>query len=128
MKRKFVLAALFAATLMMGFVSCKDDDEDPKPEPEPAPVVEKQFTVKFDANGGTGSVADATVNVGQEATLPATGITREGYTFKGWSESKDGAVVTSFKPTADATLYAVWEKNETTPEEKPNDNPATDLA
>lgn len=109
MKRKFVYAAVFAATLMMGFVSCKDDDEDP--EPEPTPVVEKQFTVKFDANGGTGSAADATVKEGQEATLPATGITREGYTFKGWSESKDGAVVTSFKPTADATLYAVWEKN-----------------
>lgn len=115
MKRKFVLAALFAATLMMGFVSCKDDEEDPKPEPEPTPVVEKEFTVKFDANGGTGSAADAKVKEGQEATLPATGITREGYTFKGWSESKDGAVVTSFKPTADATLYAVWEKNEEQP-------------
>ena len=51
-------------------------------------------------------------------TLNLRGVsapTRTGYSFKGWSTTADGAnVVTSIAPTADTTLYAVWEGDNVT--------------
>ena len=45
------------------------------------------YTVSFDANGGTGSMADVT-DVSGEYTLPACGFTApEGQRFKGWATS-----------------------------------------
>lgn len=39
-------------------------------------------------------------------------ITRDGYTFKGWSTSLNGDIITEeYKPTSDNTLYAIWEAN-----------------
>ena len=38
-------------------------------------------------------------------------LVRTGYTFKGWSTSANGALVTSFTISSNAVLYAVWELN-----------------
>jgi len=45
---------------------------------------DKHFTVKYDANGGTGTMADSTFTYGETAQLSPCTFTREGYQFKGW--------------------------------------------
>ena len=72
------------------------------------PVV--TYTVSFGANGGTGSMADAT-GISGEYTLPANGFTApDGKQFKGWATSASGTVITgtSITVSADTTLYAIW--------------------
>ena len=72
------------------------------------------YTVTYDVNGGTGTVAPATVDVGDSVNLDdGTGITPpSGKQFAGWATTDDATVadVTSpYTPTADITIYAVWE-------------------
>ena len=73
-----------------------------------------QYTVTYDVNGGTGTVAPVTVDAGQSVTLDdGTGLTApSGKQFAGWATADDATVadVTSpYTPTADITIYAVWE-------------------
>ena len=74
------------------------------------PVTEDCYWVTFNTTGGS-MVASRSVTKGD--TLDLSGVTpptRTGYSFKGWSTTADGVnVVTSIAPTADTTLYAVWE-------------------
>ncbi len=89
------------------------------------------FTLHYDANGGTGAPADQFYGTNSkyeksyDFTISGTEPTREGYTFKGWSDTKDGSVTYQkggkchVMQTANGfnggsvtkTLYAVWEKN-----------------
>lgn len=67
------------------------------------------YWVTFDTQGGTG-VESQYVDLDNTLTLAnVTAPTRTGYTFKGWSLTQDGTTVTSVTPTADTTLYAIWE-------------------
>ena len=79
------------------------------------PVTEDCYWVTFNTTGGS-MVASRSVTKGD--TLDLSGVTapkRTGYTFKGWSTIEDGAnVVNSIAPTADTTLYAVWEGKDVT--------------
>lgn len=43
------------------------------------------YTVRYDANGGTGTMADTTVTYGVNSTLRENTFTRQGYTFVGWT-------------------------------------------
>ncbi len=43
------------------------------------------YTVKYDANGGTGTMEDTKVVYGTGANLRANTFTREGYVFTGWT-------------------------------------------
>ena len=92
--------------------------------------VSNNFVLKFDANGGTGAPADQSWSTnetdisGHTLVIPGTIPTREGYTFKGWSDTKDGNA--THQPGEDCwvdrlndswvgntvtkTLYAVWEE------------------
>ena len=75
-----------------------------------APVT--TYTVKFNANGGTGTMADVTGVPAGAYTLPANGFTAPaGKQFKGWSTGASGAVIagTTYNVTGDVTLYAIWE-------------------
>ena len=70
------------------------------------------YTVKFNANGGTGTMADVTGVPAGAYTLPANGFTAPaGKQFKGWSTDASGAVIegTTYNVTGDVTLYAIWE-------------------
>ena len=70
------------------------------------------YTVSFNANGGTGSMADVTGVSAGAYTLPANGFTApDGKQFKGWSTGASGAVIegTTYNVTGDVTLYAIWE-------------------
>ena len=72
------------------------------------------FTIKFDANGGTGAPANKTKTYGVDLTLPTDIPTLKNYRFLGWSTSKTAIAPTylaggKYTPNAGATLYAVWE-------------------
>ena len=81
---------------------------------EDAPTAPTEHTVKFNANGGGGTMADVT-GVSGSYTLPACGFTEpEGKQFKGWSTSADGSVIsgTTYEVSSDTTFYAIWESKE----------------
>ena len=76
-------------------------------------------TVKFDANGGEGTMADQMVFGldNNEIVLNANAFTKEGYVFAGWATSPDGEVEYRNREyiyvPEDTTLYAVWKEAET---------------
>ena len=74
------------------------------------PVTADCYWVTFNTTGGS-MVASRSVTKDDTLELSTvTPPTRTGYTFKGWSTTADGTnVVKSIAPTADTTLYAVWE-------------------
>ena len=73
-----------------------------------------EYIVRFNANGGGGTMADVT-GVSGSYTLPSCGFTEpEGKQFKGWSTSADGSVIsgTTYEVSSDTTFYAIWESKE----------------
>jgi uncharacterized repeat protein (TIGR02543 family) len=76
------------------------------------------YAVKFDANGGSGTMSNMSMQYDESQDLTANGFTRAGYTFSGWNTEKDGsgnkyADKASVKNlTAEkngiVTLYAQW--------------------
>ena len=74
------------------------------------PVTADCYWVTFNTTGGS-MVASRSVTKGDTLKLSdVTPPTRTGYRFKGWSTTEGGTnVVNSIAPTADTTLYAVWE-------------------
>ena len=75
---------------------------------ENIPVV--TYTVSFAANGGTGTMADAT-GISGEYTLPANGFTApDGMQFKAWMVGgSEKAVGDKITVTANTTVTAIWE-------------------
>ena len=70
----------------------------------------QEYTVTFDANGGSVSPASVTTKDGKLESLPTP--TYDGYTFLGWYTQKDGGekVITDTVFTKDTTIYAHWQK------------------
>lgn len=72
--------------------------------------------VRFHANGGVGSMSNATVTLG--STIPKNTFTRKRYTFAGWNVKaatrkvlfEDEGTLISSDDIVD--LYAVWKKND----------------
>ena len=79
---------------------------------EPAPVT--QFTVSFDANGGTGEMSPADVDADAEYTVPGSAFTAPaGKVFDSWNTSADGTGTKYMPQDAPAihenmTLFAQW--------------------
>ena len=75
-----------------------------------------EYTVSYNANGGSGAPSSQTKFYGSDLTLSDTVPTRSGYTFKGWGTSSSSTSA-SYQPggnyTANSsrTLYAIWESN-----------------
>lgn len=72
------------------------------------------YTVKYNANGGTGAPANQTKTYGKTLTLSSTKPTRTNYIFLGWSTSASATSATyaaggSYTNNSAVTLYAVWE-------------------
>lgn len=67
-----------------------------------------EYTITFDANGGSVTPQTAVTEAGKISFLPTP--LREGYLFDGWfTAAEDGDVVTTSTVfTADATVYAHW--------------------
>ena len=78
------------------------------------PVLFVEFTISFDANGGTGTMSAMSYEKGETKVLTANKFTRTGYIFKGWNTKSDGTGTQytdkqSITPTENLTLYAQWE-------------------
>ena len=81
----------------------------------------KVYTVKFDSNGGTGTMSNQEFTMDKSQNLTANTFTRKGYTFSGWNTKADGTG-TSYKNSESVTnlttinngtvtLYAQWTGN-----------------
>ncbi len=72
------------------------------------------YEISFNANGGTGNMANQTINYDQTANLTTVGFTKDGYNFVGWATEENGAKVYdngasyTMQSTTTVTLYAVW--------------------
>lgn len=73
------------------------------------------YTVKYNSNGGSGTIADGTKTGGQALTLPSSGFTKTGYHMSAWTlNSTSGtqyALGGSYTTNAAATFYAKWAAN-----------------
>lgn len=72
------------------------------------------YSVAFNANGGTGAPATQYATQGKATKISKTEPTRDGYDFLGWATSSTATTAeypagAKFTPTANSTLYAVWE-------------------
>ena len=81
------------------------------------------YTVSFNANGGTGTMADVTGVSAGAYTLPANGFTApDGKRFVGWATSAGGTATAAggtITVSANVTLYAIWEDIPTSHPAKP---------
>lgn len=76
------------------------------------------YTVKFDPNGGVGTMDDMQMTYDQLRRLNTNTFTKEGSRFLGWSTVKDSAraaywdagYVRNLAESGTVTLYAVWSK------------------
>lgn len=71
------------------------------------------YTIKYNANGGSGAPSSQTKSYGVTLTLSSTKPTRTGYTFLGWSTSSSATSATysaggKYTDNKSVTLYAVW--------------------
>ena len=57
------------------------------------PTLPPRWAVSFNANGGTGTMADQVFSCGGAGNLRGNAFKRTGYTFAGWALSADGAVI-----------------------------------
>ena len=80
---------------------------------EQAPATE--YTITFDANGGSVNPASAETTNGKLVSLPTPGYA--GHIFQGWFTAATGGtqVTTDTVFTADATIYAQWKAESSTP-------------
>ncbi|MFR1215004.1 MAG: InlB B-repeat-containing protein, partial [Acutalibacteraceae bacterium] len=82
-----------------------------------------EYKVVFDANDGTGTMAEQGFVYDTAQELTANAFSKEGHTFKGWSTMANGQVVYADRASVNnltsanngtVTLYAVWEINQYT--------------
>ena len=83
----------------------------------PTPI---SYTVKFNANGGSGTMANQNFTYGTAKSLSANAFTRTGYTFAGWAASANGATTYTDEQSvvnlasndgATVNLFAKWTPN-----------------
>ena len=74
------------------------------------------YSVRFDSNGGTGTMPSQSFVYGDAQYLTANAFTRSGYVFEGWSRTTTGGVVYRDREMVSrltdeggtVTLFAVW--------------------
>ena len=95
----------------------------------------KQYVLRYDANGGTGTMEDQTFPHGQAHPLEKCAFSREGYRFVGWATEQKGKVKYEdqksikldeefknlTKDNDTVTLYAAWQEQSVTFSYEPND-------
>ena len=119
--RRVSTLVMIGFALAFGPFAFSKNGGDPPTRSGEAPSASATCTVKFDANGGTGTMADQVFTRDVAGELAVNAFTKADCTFQGWSTAKDGAVVYAdgasvknlVEPGQTATLYASWKKNET---------------
>lgn len=77
----------------------------------------KEYTVTYNANGGTTTCEDNNKYIaGEQVTVCTSAPTRDSYTFNGWSYSPNVAITDGqfAMPENDVTITAQWTSNKTT--------------
>ena len=76
------------------------------------------YKVRFNANGGTGTMEELELTYDTTKPLTENAFSREEYVFLGWSQTTNGSVqyqdkqsVKNIAESGTATLYAVWAKD-----------------
>lgn len=79
--------------------------------------IANEITIKFNSNGGTGTMANQTYIYDSQAPLNSNLFTRIGYKFLGWSQSSTSTTANysngytqNIVSSGILTLYAVWQK------------------
>jgi uncharacterized repeat protein (TIGR02543 family) len=71
-----------------------------------------QYTISYNANGGSNAPSSQTKIYGSALTLSYDEPTRDGYLFQGWATTPDGMVLyqagSSYAEDTSVTLYAIW--------------------
>ena len=119
--RKRLAALLLGAACSVAVFSlaaCGPENEKDPDENDPPITQVEEFTVTFDANGGT-LTGSATVKVkdGEKITGAPT-ASKEGFTFDGWFTAKTGGTevdLAAYEVESDVTLYAQYTEDEITP-------------
>ena len=95
--------------------------------------IPNQYTIAFNANGGSGTMDATTATYDSEATIAANGFTWTGHMFVGWATNEMGEVVYAAGQTVSnltaqsdgvVTLYALWDEISVTTIENPVITPA----
>ncbi len=86
----------------------------------PQPVKQPEYTISFDANGGTSLTQNSRTVIQGDALGNLPSVTRPGYTFTGWYTAKTGgtAVTKETVITSNITVYAQWKANQNLASEK----------
>ena len=100
---KKMMIIFFGLIAAAGFTACSDSVKAPN------------YTVIFNANGGTGEMAGQKFAYGESQHLNACTFTRNNFIFAGWAESSNGDVkyadkqnVKNLAQKGSVTLYAKW--------------------
>ena len=79
--------------------------------------IPNNITIKFDANGGNGTMPDQVYVYDSKEALSENLFTKTGYKFLGWAETKTAINPTytngytqNIKDSGSLTLYAIWQK------------------
>ena len=104
------------ATKFYAHWSCSSSGGETGGGETPTPIT---YTVKYDANGGTGAPSNQTKKQGESLTISTAKPTKTGYTFTSWNTKKDGTgtkydIGASYTADADLTLYAQYKENTVT--------------
>lgn len=106
------MVAIFSLAGMIAICGCKKKET---------------YTVSFNANGGTGTMAPQTFTDGVAQALTLNSFTRENYAFVNWSVMKEGSGTSysdgqTITVTYNMTLYAQWKCTNPTPSPAPVDS------
>lgn len=121
MKKLFLIA--LCLMLCLALIACDTSTDTGSSEQTSSGAVEDFFlTIKFHANGGTGTMQDFEIAGGESASLPPCAYINEGYSFEGWATSPTGevafldgiGVLASATESDELNLYAVWAQRKTT--------------
>lgn len=113
MKMKNCLKIL-SCVLLIAFLGCTNSNSD-NPDSDNPNFTEKFYTIKFESNGGSGSMEDQIFyeNISQQLSENEF-IAPNGYFFEGWSEESEGQVIYTDKQSviikSDKVLYAIWKQ------------------
>ena len=94
MKAKYLSLALFVA--IAPCLLCSSDAQAKYAENKSLALtlnIEKHYKVRFNANGGTGSMSDQVFTVGTPQALAENQFVNGGYFFAGWNTEADGSGV-----------------------------------
>ena len=80
-----------------------------------SPVDSSYVTVTYNANGGSSSLSEQTVESGKTIALPSSGFNKAQSSLTGWNSSDDGSGVSydigeKVRVVSDVTFYAQWEE------------------